>query len=419
MPGPNTLNLLLTSFYILLLWILTASAAPTVTTSPRETAPFFRGVNLGGWLVLEPWITPSIFEAAGDAAVDEYTLSQTLGGNAKSRLSKHWSSWITQGDFSQIAAAGLNHVRIPIGYWAVAPLKGEPYVQGQLEYLDKAIGWARGAGLKVIIDLHGAPGSQNGFDNSGRRGPITWQSGNTVQQTLTALQRLAARYGSQTETITAIELLNEPFPPTVQLAPLKQFYQDGYTLIHNQPNTKNTGIAISDAFRPPRSWNGFMTPATHKNIYLDTHHYQVFDAGVTRPVPEHVAAACAFRSQLTGLDKPTFVGEWSGAMTDCAKYLNGRGFGARFDGSYPHGTPSGRCEGRAEGRVSGLGDGVREGIARFIEAQLDAFEGGGGGGGWFFWTWRTEGAPEWDMRELLEEGVFPQPLGGRRFGGCG
>ncbi|KAK2813237.1 hypothetical protein FQN50_000915, partial [Emmonsiellopsis sp. PD_5] len=152
MPGPNTLNLLLTSFYILLLWTLTASTAPT---NPRETAPFIRGVNLGGWLVLEPWITPSIFEAAGDAAVDEYTLSQTLGGNAKSTLSKHWSSWITQGDFSQIAAAGLNHVRIPIGYWAVAPLEGEPYVQGQLEYLDKAIGWAREAGLKVIIDLHG------------------------------------------------------------------------------------------------------------------------------------------------------------------------------------------------------------------------------------------------------------------------
>lgn len=29
-----------------------------------------RGVNLGGWFVLEPWITPSIFEAAPDNVVD-------------------------------------------------------------------------------------------------------------------------------------------------------------------------------------------------------------------------------------------------------------------------------------------------------------------------------------------------------------
>lgn len=49
-------------------------------------------------------------------------------------------------------------MRIPIGYWAVAPLDGDPYVQGQLTVLDQAIGWARSAGIKVLLDLHGAPG---------------------------------------------------------------------------------------------------------------------------------------------------------------------------------------------------------------------------------------------------------------------
>jgi glucan 1,3-beta-glucosidase len=28
-------------------------------------------------------------------------------------------------------------------------------VNGQLEYLDAAVGWARGAGLRVLVDLHG------------------------------------------------------------------------------------------------------------------------------------------------------------------------------------------------------------------------------------------------------------------------
>jgi glucan 1,3-beta-glucosidase len=115
-----------------------------------------RGVNLGGWFVLEPWITPSLFDEAGDGAVDEYTLTEILGkGEAAARLSKHWNSFITLGDFAQIAQAGLTHVRIPIGYWAVAPIEGEPYVDGQLEYLDQAVSWAAANNLEVIVDLHG------------------------------------------------------------------------------------------------------------------------------------------------------------------------------------------------------------------------------------------------------------------------
>ena len=72
------------------------------------------GVNLGGWFVLEPWITPSMF--SDGSSKDEYELCKALGGNALSTMSNHWNSWITQGDFNKIAQAGLNHVRVPVGY---------------------------------------------------------------------------------------------------------------------------------------------------------------------------------------------------------------------------------------------------------------------------------------------------------------
>jgi glucan 1,3-beta-glucosidase len=92
----------------------------------------------------------------GTDAVDEYTLTQALGRDAAySKLSEHWNSFITQDDFNQIAAAGLNHVRIPIGYWSVIAIDGEPFVQGAYEKFADALDWAGGAGLKVIIDLHG------------------------------------------------------------------------------------------------------------------------------------------------------------------------------------------------------------------------------------------------------------------------
>ena len=65
--------------------------------------------------MLEPWITPSLFEpwANGGDVVDEYTFTQTLGqAAAQNQLNQHWASWITEDDFAEIASVGLNHVRV-------------------------------------------------------------------------------------------------------------------------------------------------------------------------------------------------------------------------------------------------------------------------------------------------------------------
>ena len=56
-------------------------------------------------------------------------------------------------------------MRLPIGYWAWEVGPGEPYIQGQLPYLRNAVKWARAYGLKLILDLHGVPGSQNGYEH--------------------------------------------------------------------------------------------------------------------------------------------------------------------------------------------------------------------------------------------------------------
>ena len=57
-----------------------------------------RGVNLGGWLVLEKWMKPSLFE--GLAATDETTWCAELGAQAPARLRAHWDSFITRADFT-------------------------------------------------------------------------------------------------------------------------------------------------------------------------------------------------------------------------------------------------------------------------------------------------------------------------------
>ncbi|GIC90984.1 glycoside hydrolase family 5 protein [Aspergillus udagawae] len=350
-----------------------------------------RGVNLGGWLVLESWITPSIFEAAGDSVVDEYTLCQVLGKDeAKARLQNHWNTFITQDDFLSIAQAGMNHVRIPVGYWAVAPLAGEPYVDGQLDVLDNAIIWAKNAGLKVMIDLHGAPGSQNGFDHSGRRGPTHWQQGNTVKQTLEAIRGLAERYAPKTDVMVAIEAINEPaIYNGINLDELKQYYYDVWGTVRDYNH--DTTVVLHDGFLPVDSWNGFMNVESGCwYVMMDTHHYEMFDDALRNlSIDDHINNVCQFsRDHLQHADKWTVVGEWTGGINDCAKVLNG------------------------SGSVAGLSDLEKLHIRRFIEAQLDAYE---KSTGWLFWTWKTEGSSACDMQDLLANGIFPQPLSDRQY----
>lgn len=141
----------------------------------------------GGWLVLEPFITPSVFKAAGsDASIrDEWNYGlKGYGGSrtlALAALKRHQSTFVSESDFQQMAQFNLNHIRIPIGYWAFGTNNGEPYlVADQWSLLKQAAGWAGKYGLKVMVDLHGVQSSQNGFDHSGRYGSIGWQYSQSV-----------------------------------------------------------------------------------------------------------------------------------------------------------------------------------------------------------------------------------------------
>ena len=58
--------------------------------------------------MLEPWITPSLFDNTGnDAIVDEWTFCEFQStDNARAVLQRHWDSFYTESDFADIAAAG-------------------------------------------------------------------------------------------------------------------------------------------------------------------------------------------------------------------------------------------------------------------------------------------------------------------------
>lgn len=236
-----------------------------------------------------------------------------------------------------------------------------------------------------------------------------------MAETIDAIRGLAERYAGDTDVVTGIELLNEPLPPGVDLSTYKQYLYDGWGTIRD--SNADTVVAFHDAFQGESYWQGFMnTAAGVNNVMLDTHHYEIFSTDQISLTPdEHIVTACEFgANDLSGLDKWTVTGEFTGGITDCAKWLNGRFKGARYDGTLDGSTYVGSCDGKYTGTVDDLSSDDKYNIRRFVEAQLDAFE---VATGWFFWTWKTEGAPEWDLQALLAGGLFPQPLTAREYPG--
>lgn len=304
----------------------------------------------------------------------------------------------------------FSRLRIPIGFWSYDNA-GTPFLKGADTYLEKAIGWARSAGLKVWVDLHGVPGSQNGFPNSGRSGSVHWQEGSNIVQTLHVLKTMASKYGAleYADTVVGLELVNEPrIQDGLTFETVQRFAKDGYHTVKAAAANQNLMVVMHDAFRGPEQWTGIATELGPKGAYgIDVHRYQAFkkqDKNLTQP--EHIAKACSLLSELSAVNAiaPTFVGEWSGATDICVFP----------DGSTKAGTSCDvkgcQCQGDP---IAQWGPTMVEQVRRYVEAQLDMFE--KNTSGYFFWSWGGPGA--WGLREGIEKGIIPNPVTERKFAG--
>ncbi|KAK9331492.1 glycoside hydrolase superfamily [Lipomyces starkeyi] len=376
-----------------------------------------RGVNVGGWLILEQWLGGDIWNTAPDAS-DEYSFCNSLGHDAAlSALQQHWSTWFTQDTVNELASYGINSLRIPIGYWSVVEDQSQPYVMGAMDYLDQALGWAEDAGLKVWIDLHGVPGSQNGFDNSGHSGSVDWQADSSnIPSTITVLQNLTEKYSASnySDVVVAIELVNEPIswsPNNVSVT--RQFYIDAYAAVRSSlTDNQDLQIIMHDSFVNLSDWSDMPSTvnASYGQLGLDTHIYQVFTPDVkTLDGPGHVQKACDYQYSLqTSNDVlPTYAGEWSAAEEICLY----------SDGTTSAGTSCSEdgCQCTSDDS-SNWSQQLVDVVRSFVEAQMDVFE--GNSTGYFFWSHTGPGA--WNFINGVQQGWIPQPLSDRQFPGqCG
>ncbi|KAJ7156091.1 glycoside hydrolase [Mycena crocata] len=188
-----------------------------------------RSVNLGSWFVNENWMTPSVFECASGRQLSELDIASGWNSTKRARhtLENHWGTFISDSDFSYLSSIGINTVRIPIGYWSLGPeycLAGTPFspfadvYHNSWSFVVRAINMAAAHGIGVLIDLHGAVGSQNGQPHSGisDRHVGLFNTPANVDKTISVLTFLMQQLCNVTN-VVGIQVLNEP--------------QDGPTLI--------------------------------------------------------------------------------------------------------------------------------------------------------------------------------------------
>lgn len=383
-----------------------------------------KGVNLGNWLVLEKWMSPSLFD--GTTAEDEYYLPTQLSREVyEARIKVHRAEYITEGDFVRIRAMGLDTVRIPVPYFIFGD---RPPFIGCIEELDKAFNWAEKYGLQILIDLHTAPDSQNGFDNGGISGVCKWsKQPEEVEFVLNVLERLAERYGDR-KGLWGIEVINEPIldnmweimnvperypaadpkkakgsgPNTIEF--IRRFYLDAYDRLRKHlPEEKY--IVIHDAFKLD-AWKDFMREEKYKNVVLDTHQYLMFAEmdGCEQTVEGYVSYIKEhYEDEIRKMQEyfPVICGEW------CLFNSAAVGCDTRGGQSVLNGQEGLSAEGISQERKKEIYNAV-------AKAQLAAWN---AGSGYFYWSYKLltdtvntsgwVGWDSWDFGRCVDLGWFP------------
>jgi aryl-phospho-beta-D-glucosidase BglC (GH1 family) len=166
-----------------------------------------KGTNVGGWQVMESWMCPV---DSVDQKTTITTLTERFGSEKAAELidiyEKHW--WQEQ-DFDNIVDLNFNVIRLPISYLNLLDDNGL-LREDTLNTYDWFVDECAKRNLYVILDLHAAPGSQNGRDHSGDTSGSKLYSDEKYQDLTVSLWEQLAEHYKGNPTIAGYDLLNEP-----------------------------------------------------------------------------------------------------------------------------------------------------------------------------------------------------------------
>lgn len=288
------------------------------------------GVNGGAWFVQENWMSPSLFSCASGSKASELDILKGYGKSkkgiqsARARLEKHWDTWIQAKDFEEMKAMGINTLRLPIGYWNfpgsnfTKDTPFEPYsdvYKNSWKYILRAIKYADENDIGVLIDMHGAYGSQNGEPHSGVADGKVHFFKKENRERMTKLLLWLMNEVQNISNVIGIELLNEPHNDK-RLWPWYSSAMDAMRKVSKQASSMP--LYFHDAFNP--SEGAKFVSKRSDFVVQDTHSYFVYTkqdrdmtaSKHTSQVKGHVQESMSDMSSTARGNM--IVGEWSCAL---------------------------------------------------------------------------------------------------------
>ena len=177
-----------------------------------------RGINLGGWMLQEPYM----FEFTGAADSQHEFKEKLVDFIGQENTDNFYNSWlenfITKADIDSLASYGYNSVRLPMHYnLFTLPIQQEPnvgentWIETGFILVDNLLEWCEENNMYLILDLHAAPGGQgfgsdiNDYDPNL---PSLWESEENKNKTIALWGQIANRYKDE-PWIGGYDLLNE------------------------------------------------------------------------------------------------------------------------------------------------------------------------------------------------------------------
>ena len=357
----------------------TSTAANTTSSAASSTpyAGFLRGVNIGGWLLLDTTLNANLLSAAD--AIDQWAFDSLTG--SASKLTDHWDSYFNESDVQLLKSYGINAIKIPVGYWAFDN-SGTPYKQGAEAYLEKAVGWAQAAGMKVWIDVSNTDSTQT---------TVAEVSADEAQShSLSILETIATKYGSAAyaDTVTAIEIFTSPVALPASTAAVSQdFIEQAFTTIKTAAANPNLQVVAPDAAASPATWElTAQSLSPTKGVFSVAESMSELSCPCEQQMTQaqHIQAACQRGYDMAGInhsDMSIYVGEFNPATN-------------------------------ATMQVEGWTPDVIDDVRRYVEAQLEVFE--AYTSGYFFWSWSDDSEEVlgvgWGFKDGIDKGYIPYPL---------
>lgn len=183
-----------------------------------------KGVNLGSWLLMEGYIL-------GGRNIAESTFKECFRkANGRKDLLEFErcfrDTYIQEEDFVNIAATGATAVRLPFNARLIetGPFR---YSQENFIYLDNAFKWAARHNIGIILDLHAAPGAQNGDWHAdcpdGKA--LFWENPRYQDRACALWETIVDRFKDEPMLI-GYDVLNEPVIGDKPTNIVRKFYQN-------------------------------------------------------------------------------------------------------------------------------------------------------------------------------------------------